>query len=270
MAKKSVEPDSPRTIKSVETSFAIIESLQERENAGITELSDALGLSKTAIYHHLVSLKELGYVLQEDGRYKLSLRFLNLGKYIQINNNLYQEGKPVIDELAERSKEKAHLTIEENGRLVYLYKSESDEAVGRQFPVGERDYLHHSAAGKAILAYLPEERVNTIIDESGLPSRTKKTITDREELFEELEQVRENGFAVNNEEEIRGIKAVASPIMDDNDRVIASVSISGPVTRITGETQRNLEEMVQNGANIIQIRLHTDLEDPEWSSDSNI
>lgn len=270
MPRESGESDSPRMIQSVETSFSIIESLQEQEGAGITKLAEALDMSKTTVYHHLMSLKELGYVIRDGSDYKLSLRFLNLGKYIQINNDLYEEGKPVIDELADRSSEKTHLTIEENNRLVYLYKSEPEGSVGRQFPVGERDYLHHSASGKAILAHLPEEKIETIIEESGLPSRTENTITDTEELLEELERVRENGYAINDEEEIQGIKAVASPVVGERGEVIASVSVSGPATRISGQTQRELAEMVQEAANILQIRLNTDLEDPEWSSDSEI
>lgn len=270
MTRNTGESDSPRLIQSVETSFAIIETLQEQEGAGITELARELDLSKTAVYHHVMSLKELGYVVRDGNAYKLSLRFLNLGKYIQINNDLYEEGKPVVDELADRSREKSHLTIEENGRLVYLYKAEAEEAVGRQFPVGERDYLHHSAAGKAILAHLPEEQTETIIEESGLPSRTENTITDGDELREELARVRENGYAINDEEEIRGIKAVAAPVMGESGAVIASVSVSGPATRLDGQTQRELSEMVQEAANILQIRLNTDLEDPEWSSDSDV
>ncbi len=102
---------------------------------------------------------------------------------------------------------------------------------------GEAVYLHNTALGKAILAHLPKERVEEIIDRHGLPSKTDRTITDKKELFETLEGVHERGIAFDDEERINGLRCVAVPILD-NGKTIGAISVSGPKSRMDNERFR--------------------------------
>jgi DNA-binding IclR family transcriptional regulator len=142
-----------------------------------------------------------------------------------------------------------------------LYKSKGQEAIGRQYQQSKLqrpDYLHYSATGKAMLAFMPAERVDWILDEYGLVKRTANTITDRDALLSELETVRENGYAVNREEEIEGIRAVGAPIRTPDGEVLGSVSISGPAHRIqTPEYQSQMVGAITDAANRIEVNINT-------------
>src|SRR5699024_8298944 len=115
-------------------------------------------------------------------------------------------------------------------------------------------YPHCISLGKAILAYLPQERIEEIIEQSELVQYTSQTITTREELLNELEQIRDQGYAFDNEEKIAGLKCVAAPVIDPDGRVLGALSISGPSSRMTGERFADeLPEMVTRSANVIEI-----------------
>jgi DNA-binding IclR family transcriptional regulator len=136
---------------------------------------------------------------------------------------------------------------------VYLYKHGGENAVQTASSLGKREYLHCISLGKAMLAYMSEERVRDIIDEHGLKRYTPQTLTAQEALFDELEQVRERGFAYDEEERIEGIRCVAAPVTAAGD-IFGAVSVSGPATRICGERFRDeLPDHVTRTANVIEI-----------------
>lgn len=256
MTNEKSDPEF-RPVKSVETAFSIISALDGGQKMGVTELADQLDISKTTVYHHLVTLKNLGYVIKTDGKYALGIRFLNLGKKIQTSNRLYEHAQETVDEVAHESGEMAHLIVEENGYAMYLYKSRGEDAIGRMLSVGEREHLHHSAGGKSILAHLPEDRIEEIIDRYSLPRLTENTIVTRDSLYDELETIRERGYSLNLEEEMIGVRAIGSPIIGADNQVVGALSISGPKSRMSKERlEGELKEMVMNGVNIIEIELN--------------
>ena len=247
-----------RSIKSVKTTFNIIEALRDQRSVRLTELAGDVGVSKTTAYHHLATLREIGYVKKHEGEYRLTLLFLHLGEQTQASNRIYQNAKSTVDELAEACDEKVQLVVEENGYAFYLYKAQGEQAVGRDFHVGQRDLLHHSAGGKAILAHLPKNRVEQIIAQRSLPSLTRHTITDREELFAALETIRERGYSLNLEEEVNGVHAIGAPILGADGEILASLSISGPMTRLPEDRLHGeMAQLVKNGVNLIEIELNT-------------
>lgn len=262
--------DSPRTLKTVERAFEVVRGLEELDGAGVTELADHLGMSKSAVYNHLATLRANRYVVKDDNTYSLSLQFLLLGEYVRNHDTLYEQGKAELEQLAETTGEYTHLATEQHGLGVNLYKVSGEKAIGTDYQttkLQKPDYLHFSATGKAILAHLPRERVEEIIDRHGLVRKTENTITDPEELFEELERVRERGYSTNDEEEIKGIMAVGAPVLDRHDEVLGSVSVSGPVNRLNDPDYHDeVVEHVTNTANIIEANINmadteTDLPD---------
>lgn len=250
-------PTTP-TIQSVDTSLSIIEALHSQGESRVSEIAEVLGKPVSTVHNHLRTLEENGYVLREDERYRIGFRFLELGGYIRSHTNLYLYGRPEVDRLAKETGELANMMIEEQGLGVHLYLAKGDNAISFDAHAGRRFYLHNTALGKAILAYLPEARVEQIIECHGLPQQTEKTISDREELDEELATIRERGYAFDNEERVSGERCVAAPVLSDNE-LVGSVSVSGPASRLKAEKfEQEIPEKVIQAADLIGINIKYD------------
>lgn len=251
---------APRTLETVSRACAVIEALDELDGAGVTELADHLGLSKSSAHAYLATLRENHLVVREDDGYRLSLEFLYLGKSVRHRHPLFEHGREQVERLANESGEYAHLMCEQHGLERNLYKAAGENAVGDQYhTIKERraDNLHFTATGKAVLAHLPEARVEEIVSRYGLVAKTEHTITDPDALLADLETVREHGYAVNDEEEVKGIRAVGAPIRDGDGRVLGAISVSGPTSRLTGEFYHDtLPDLVVGSANVTEANIN--------------
>lgn len=244
-----------KTIKSTETAFAIIEFLADNAGGGVTEIADDLNISKSTVHNHLKTLEKNEYVVKEDGRYVLGYRFVTLGGKARQRAKLHDVAKPEINWLVEETGESACVAAEEYGHLIYLYQARGERAVTTDSHTGTRVLPHCTALGQAMLAHYPEEQVDAIIEQHGLPERTPNTLTSREALFEEFEQIRERGYAFDDEERIEGLRCVAAPIMDQ-DEVCGALSVSGPVKRFRSEYYREeLPELVRRAVRVVEINL---------------
>ncbi|MCO8244855.1 MULTISPECIES: IclR family transcriptional regulator [unclassified Haladaptatus] len=251
---------STQSLQTVTTALDVIDALEELGGTGVTELAEHLDLSKSAVYKHLYTLKERQYVVKDDNDYRLSLQFLTLGERVRNQNPLFRIGKPEIKKLADETGEYAHLTTEQYGLGINLCKIRGEQAVGNDYQITKKqraNYLHPMATGKAILAFLPEERVEWIVDRYGLSKMTDSTITDRETLYETLDEIREQGYAVNDGEEVEGLRAVGAPIHDRNGSVLGALSVSAPKTRLSGDQyHEHVPELVMRTANVIEVNLN--------------
>ncbi|WP_380676119.1 IclR family transcriptional regulator [Salinigranum sp. GCM10025319] len=258
--KREQADSGGRQLKTVRTALAVVDALCERDECGVTELADVLSLPKSTVYAQLNTLRAGGFVRKTDGRYRLSYKFLTLGEYVRNRSALYRIAKPEVDELADETGQYAHLVTEEYGRGINIYKAKGETSVGEAYQASkfqQRDYLHITASGKAILAFLPKARVEEVLAEHGLPSRTERTITDRETLFERLSEVRERGYSYNDQEEVMGLRAVGAPIRRPDGAVLGSVSVSGPTSYLDDERfTREVPELVQSTANVIEVNLN--------------
>lgn len=254
------DPSSGRTLKTVSNSLEMIDVLMRLDGAGVTELARHLDTSKSTVHTYLNTLKQNGFVTKSGDEYNLSYNFLVFGEYVRNRSLLYRIGKDDIDELAVETGQYAHLVVEEEGRGLNLYKAKGEKAVGDEYQAAkfqQRDHLHITASGKAILAQLPRERVEGIIERYGLPKRTERTITDEDELFDELAEIRERGFAYNDEEEIEGFRAVGAPIKRRNGELLGSLSVSGPKSVFEGTAYyEGMPELVTRTANVIEVNIN--------------
>lgn len=251
-----------RTITSVDRAFGVLEELRCLDGATLSELADEVDLSKGALHTHLATLREHGFVEHRGDSYALGQRFLTFGEYVRNSQPLYRAAKSEVDELAMETGECVHLITEENGMESTLYESFGERAVGRELFMKNREqmgrYLHYSAAGKAILSQFDRADLDALLDRHGLPDRTRHTITDRGEFEEELDRVRERGYAVNDEEDLLGIRAVGSPIVGPDGEVLGALSISAPASRMQGERfTENLPRVVKEYVNIAEVNLQT-------------
>lgn len=244
------------TVRSSEKTLKIMEAIQELQGTGVTELADRLDMSKATVHHHLSTLEENEYVVKEGSTYRAGLRLLEMGERARQQTGVFDIAKSEIDELAEQTGELANLMIEEHGRGVYVYIAAGEQAVHLDTRVGTRQYLHTSALGKSILANMAPDKFEQVIDRHGLPAQTPNTVTDKENLQSELDEIRDRGIAFDGEERAEGIRCVAAPITDNSDELIGAVSVSGPSTRMKGDRFREkIPEMVQDTATVIGINI---------------
>jgi len=247
--------DAP-SVAATETSFEIIEALIELDGAGTTEVAEHVDTTKSTVYNHLQTLLNKDYVVKENGIYSVGLKFLRMGEYARNCHDVAQVGPDEVDKLADKTSEMANLVVEEHGQGVFLYRAKGTDAVHMDTHTGKRLPLHATAFGKAILAELPRERVDEVIETHGLTQHTEKTITEREELYDELESIRDQGHAFDREERLEGLRCVAAPLLDSNDRAIGAVSISGPKDRLRGEKFTDeFPNLVRASANAIEINM---------------
>ncbi|MFO7926479.1 MAG: IclR family transcriptional regulator [Halobacteriota archaeon] len=247
------EQTKPRTVEAVQTTLDIIGVLQNRESAGVTELASELGRSKGTIHSHLATLLENEYIAKRDDCYRLSLRYLELGETMKERISGYDIVASELDALAEKSGELAQFATHEHGQVVYLYKTSGENAVQTASSIGKREYMHRVSLGKAMLASMPDDRVDEIVETHGLPTSTENTISTLEELHEDLATIRDRGYAFDEEEKIKGVRCAAVPIKS-NGEIFGAISVSGPSTRMEGEWYREeLPNMLTRSANVIEI-----------------
>lgn len=242
--------DARNPVKSVQTAMQIIRILQEKESVGVTELANELGLSKGPTHSHLATLRQENYVVKEGDEYRLGLRFVDIAHHVKSQYGIYDIVQTEVDTLAEKSGEVALFTVEEQGKGVCLYRQSGENAVRTQLYVGYRNDLHHTAVGKAILAHKDYEE---ILSDTELESVTDHTITDKERLMAELEEIRETGIAYNREETISGLAGVGAPIRSQDGSVYGAIAVIGPTSRMDDERLNEISTMINHAVNVIEI-----------------
>ncbi|WP_233204132.1 IclR family transcriptional regulator [Halegenticoccus soli] len=248
--------EAKHPIKSSRTTFRIVEALKELDGAGITEVANHLNLSKSSVHNYLDTLRHEGYVMKHGQQYHVGLKFLELGAYARRRRKLFEISKPEVERLADETGEVVNLLVEEQGKGIYLCREKGTKAVKLDTSTGMFVHLHQTAFGKAIMAYMDREQVESIIDRHGLPARTDNTITDRKELFEELNRIHEQGYALDMEEYLDGLQGVAVPILNNGTTVEGAISIAGPSCRMRGERlEETLPRKIQNAVNVIELNI---------------
>jgi DNA-binding IclR family transcriptional regulator len=244
------------TIKTSGTVFDVLEMLIDQNGVTVTEVKEHLGVSKSTAHRHLNSLKERKYLIQRGNEYDLSFRFLRFSEYLTESREGLELTKQMVDDLAEMSGEHAQFFVEEHGWAVYTYGKAGKQAVYSEPGLGNTVHLHATAAGKALLAHLPEEDIEQYIEERELRELTENTITEESELREELDRVRDQGYALNREENIKGLRAVGVSVNAPNQDLFGAISISGPTRRINGSRFReDLPEHILGRANELELNI---------------
>lgn len=232
--------------------LSVLEALKQEGGAGVTTVAETVGIAKSTAHAHLRTLHDRRYVVERDGEYHVGLRFLELGGAAKRPWDDYGFIEEKVEELAAESQMRAQFLVEEHLEAVYVYRSTGRHAVPTDSRVGVRIPLHSVAAGKAMLAQFPEERVDAVVDRYGLSALTDETITDRAELVAALERIRERGYAVNDEESWEGVRAVGAPVLAPDGGVVGAISVSGSAHRFRpGE----FDDLIMGAANEIELNI---------------
>lgn len=245
-------------VKSVSRALDIITLVGSKKGGmGVTEISKQIDINKSSVYRILSTLVQYRYVEQdtETGRYKLGYKFLEVSSQLLDSIDLRAEAKPYLQELEDETNEVIHLVVFDQGEVVYIEKLEGNETLRMHSKVGKRAPMHCTSVGKAILAHLSSSIVLDILDRKGMPMHTDKTITNKDEFLQELNKVKQKGYALDLEENEYGITCIAVPIFDHTGKVIAAISISGTTIRMTVERLDLLQERMRKIGKQISARL---------------
>ncbi len=228
-------------IKTVVNSLELLEAFKgEKSELGVSELSKILKLHKNKIFRLLATLECMGYIEQDPSNenYRLGLKSLELGQSFIHHLRLLSIAKPVLKDLVDKLKESAYVGVIRGKNVIYLDIVEADRVLKVASRVGNMLPIYATAIGKSQIAFETVETVEKLLPEK-LASFTKNTITDRTVFFKELEKVKKQGYAIDNEELDEGIICIGAPLRDYTTHIIGGISISAPVIRTTPEKLKN-------------------------------
>lgn len=216
------------TLGTTATSMEVLTLLDELDGAGITELADHMDMPKSTIHGHLSTLKAKEFVMKEGDLYRLGPELLRLGNQVRTRTEAYVLAREYTERMYTETGFRSVFAAEMDGRAVFIHTASGNKMGWTHERVGNRLYLHNTAVGKSMLAELPDWRIDQILDEWGLPAETEQSITDREELWAELETVRERGYATNHEENIADLHGIGVAATEISGNLIGGYSITGP------------------------------------------
>ena len=249
---------SERFIQSVERAADILELfLHSGPELSVKDISVQLGMSKSTAHGLIKTLDHRGYLQQnsENLKYKLGLRLFELGHHLGEQLDIVNIANPIITDLVDELKETVHLVVRQQDELIYVAKEEGPQTLRIYSQVGKRAPIHCTGVGKAILAYQTEEEVNRILDTVPLESYTEFTITDKDEIKQQLESTKVTGYSIDDEEIEIGLKCVAAPIFNFKGEAIASLSCASPKMRVNEERLPIVIEGVKKAAAEISSKL---------------
>jgi DNA-binding IclR family transcriptional regulator len=244
-------------LKSLRKAIRVLEcfSLQE-PRLSLSEIARRAKLPLSTAHRILATLREAGVVEQEGERdlYRLGLKLLELGSMVLANMEVHREALPFIEELVRETGETVHLGVFDGTQVVSIEKMESTRGLASHVTIGKGAPAYCTGVGKALLAFQPDEVIGQVC-RLGLSRFTPQTITDSRNLRKELAQVRRQGYAVDNTEHQADVRCIAAPIRNHAGEVIASLSVSGPATRITKDRIAPLATRVREVALKLSARL---------------
>jgi IclR family transcriptional regulator, KDG regulon repressor len=220
--------------------FHVLERfVEDTTNRGLafSQIAKDLPFSRTTIHRILYTLAKLGYVEKTEiaSLYRLTRKFHDISGTILSFQHLQAVSKPVMRTLLIRYSETVNLGSLDGGEVTYLDVAQSPNALALAAFPGDRNPAHSTALGKAMLAFLPDSQIRTILDQSPLFRRTSHTITQHARFLQHLATVRGERVALDQEENLEGVTCVAAPIFGPTGKVIAAFSVSGPASRMTAK-----------------------------------
>lgn len=221
-------------IQSVIRALDILEVMDTFGELGISEISDKLNLDKSTVYRMLSTLRYKGCVTQNENNHKYSnsLKLWEMGNSVVERLGVRRQAQPFMERLVIESNETVNLAVMDGKHVIYIDKIESTEIIKADLNVGKRLPVYCTGLGKAMLAFMPEEDAKNLIQDETFVKYTRKTVNSPQELFEQLKEIRQKGYSIDDEEYVEGIKCIASPIINYTKVAVAAISIAVPIFRL--------------------------------------
>ena len=242
--------------KTVVKSMDILKLFRENPKLNLNEIVELSGIPKTSVYRMLGSLEQMEFLKKDDyGKYELGLIFMEFGQLVKERMDIRKIALPTMYFLRDEVNEAVNLIIKEGNEAIYIEKLDTLQPVRVYTKIGRRAPLYGGACPRIILAYLPEVEREKYIDEVELVAFGFGTITDKNNLREVLKKDRQNGYSVSHSELQDYSSAVAAPIFDSSNNIVASISLVGPSMRFQEEHLAKLIDAVKIGAKEISLQL---------------
>ncbi len=245
-------------LKSLVKALRLLKLFAQRKNWSVNELITALGFHKSTVQRLVTTLENEGFlerVYPHKGVYQLGPQILRLGTVASHSSDLRTTAHPYLTRLCNKTQETTHLCVVSESQCYYLEKIDSPRSIRLVTFVGQRMPLHSTGVGKALMSGMSIKEIDKVIAEQGLKEFTAHTITDRDSLLAELARIRKAGISFDREEMEIGLQCVAAPIFDSSGKVVAAISISGPVQRMDGQMLPEFTGLVKKTALQISERL---------------
>ncbi len=241
-----IDSKQPESVAAVLKVFAILQSLADRNESGVSELSMRLAMPKATVYRFLQTMRSLGYVQQESDteRYSLTMKMFELGAKAPQNPDLVALAAPHMRALSDKTGETIHLGMLIDSEIIYVHKVDSRHMLGMYSKVGRRAPIHCTAIGKVLLAWESEAHRAHLLQGMDFQKFREKTITTPEDFARELERTREQGFGEDREEFDDHIRCLGLPIFDRLNQPVAGMSISFPTFRYDEARQPDIVAML--------------------------
>lgn len=227
-----------QSVPALDRALTLLETLvQSRRGLALSELSRKVGLPKSSIHCLLLTLERRGYLHRDEltRRYIFGLKFFSLAHASSASLDLRQKARPFLIRLAETTRLTVHMAVLEQAEAVLIEKIEPPTLLNLATWVGKRMDVHCTGVGKALLAFLPEDELATLLARHRFPRRNEFTITSPRKLKEHLAKIRAKGYAVDDEEDEIGLRCVGAPIFDRDGRAVAAISAAGAVAQVTDD-----------------------------------
>ncbi len=258
MATASVSPKPPR-IQALARASAIIDVIAAggEEGVSLSDISRATALNKTTAFNLIASLVTLRFLEQDaqSRRYRLGLRNLELGRIVQDRLHISHLARPILTGLCRKTNETVNLGLPDLLDLLVVDSFQGSRILHATAYAGWRSLYHSTALGKAFMAKWDAPMRQTVYDSCGLPQQTPNTITDVDALEAQLTRFREQGYAVDLEENAIGVNGIASSIVDGMGDVAAAISVAGPSSRLTEDVLQQIAPDVMAAANSIAVAI---------------
>lgn len=261
--------DAKPLVPALDRALAILEVLaRSRNGLTLSQLTRSLGLPKSSVYCLLRTFEDSGYLHRDNGKYRISLRICDLARHALNGVPLREYARPFLKDLSDRTGLTVHLAVLEQSSCILIEKI-IPPGVGRTATwVGKQLGLHCTAIGKSLAAYLKDEKVDQLIREQGLMRYNDNTICSLKRFKQELETVRQRGYALDDEEEEIGIRCIGAGILNADDEPIAALSVVGTTGQIYGESFPRLVSQVIGTARSIGDRMKN--EHPEYGTTNGL
>ena len=258
--RKTIEPKStansdpdPRDggVQSVDRALSIIETLAEDdEGYRLTDLAVRTGLSPSTVHRLLTTLEKRRFVQfdRDESMWHIGAQSFAVGSTFVRRRNFVTQALPYLRKLRDRTRETANLAVVDDGAIVVLTRVESREIMRSVTKVGGRVPMVASGLGKALLSTYSEEDVFAIIQREGMPRLTSKSIVRAGELCKSLHDIRQQGYSVDDEEALIGLRCVSAVVYDDCSEPLAAISVSGKASRVPNDRLPILGKLVQEVA----------------------
>jgi IclR family transcriptional regulator, KDG regulon repressor len=244
---RSLKSQGRKKIGALQRAFDIVNLFgANTPELGNGEIADALGLHKSTVAGLIYTLEANGYLTQNPAtrKYRLGFVFVERASVLLSHLEIREIARPHLEQLRNACNETVNLGVRDGADIVYIERLSGNQTLVMRSEVGRREPVHATALGKAILAWLSTTDVNATVPRTAFKARTPNTLTNRTALSRNLQETRERGYAIDDEENEIGGRCVAAPIFDSAGCPIAAVSISIPTQRAS------LNDLARFGAQV--------------------